>query len=148
MPGAIALTALTYGGNNIHNEAGGIYFWIENGLFEGMTVRGGDIVIPGKDGLIKGNRKKSTRVIELMGNVFGTDPDPATRAGELITRLTTITPWFAMTARKTMVATLQGGAVYTLADCIVLNIIPQYLTPDFARVSVEVESVVPEWTVS
>lgn len=148
MPGAIALTALTYGGNNIHNEAGGIYFWVEHGLFEGIGVRGGDIVIPGRDGLIKANRRKSTRTIELMGNVFGTDPNLTTRAGELVTRMTSVASWFPLAARRTLVATLQGGAVYTLDDCIVLNIIPEYITTDFARVNVEVESVIPDWVVT
>jgi hypothetical protein len=147
---AAAVIGLTFGGSDVQNGTFGIFLEIKSGLVGGVSVRGTDTVVPGLAGRIVRNRKRDRRVIELRGFVTGN----AGSTSESSQRSSFRDKWQALeaifdvsaAAPANLVATLEDGTTATIA-CRTLDILPgDQPVPTFQEVSVELESVVPDWS--
>jgi hypothetical protein len=147
---AAAVIGLTFGGSDVQNGTFGIFLEIKSGLVGGVSVRGTDTIVPGLAGRIVRNRKRDRRVIELRGFVTGN----AGSTSESSQRSSFRDKWQALeaifdvsaAAPANLVATLEDGTTATIA-CRTLDILPgDQPVPTFQEVSVELESVVPDWS--
>lgn len=150
MPGAVVLDDLLTGTTSTPStslKTANMDFWVEHGLFDGLEVRGDDDIVPSKEGMIKRNRVKTKRSIEIMGNLQGLGVDPSAAAIDFINKMQTFEGLFPLDARRWLQAELSDGSTYTI-EFLALNLIIDMLTTDFARISVELESITPDWTVT
>lgn len=149
MSNAAAVIGLTFAGTDLQNSTFGIFLEIKSGLVGGVSVRGTDTVVPGLAGRIVRNRKRDRRVIELRGFITGN----AGSTSESSQRSSFRDKWQALeaifdvsAAPANLVATLEDGSTATIA-CRTIDILPgEQPVPTFQEVSVELESVVPDWS--
>lgn len=142
---APATIGLTYRGSNIQ-DLDGIWLEIVRGLNEGPAVRGVDVVVPAAVGRQVRNRVADNRTLELRGWVRGVAGyDEADDLEAFATQRTTFGALFDPTLDPgALVATLEDGSTVTI-DARTLNSVWEQVVPSFHRVSVELESVDPEW---
>jgi hypothetical protein len=149
MSNAAAVIGLTYNGTDLQNSTFGIFLEIASGLHDGLTVRGTDTVVPGLAGRIGRNRIKDRRVVELRGFITGN----AGSTSEASQRSSFRDKWQALEALfpvaggvHDLVATLEDGSTATLS-CRAIDIQPgDHPVPTFQEVSIELESVDPDWS--
>lgn len=143
MTSAVASIGLTYRGTDVQQSNLGIFLELRQGFNETPAVRGADVIVPGKVGRILGTRMRDTRRVILEGIVQGA---AGTEATSFRTLANTVIALFDPTISGNLVATMEDGSTKTLA-CRTLNSIwDQVGSPYFARVSIELESVTPDWT--
>lgn len=173
MTNPAALIGLTYRGTDVQEPAFGIYLELRRGLSEPPTVRGTDTVIPARPGRISNARRRDRRVIELVGIVSGAvaippsttwaDPfiDPAligmgtiptpveAAAAELATYRANALSFRALFDPRVMgplVAIPEDGST-RLIQARTLNTVWTHENPILAWVSVELESLDPDWVI-
>lgn len=138
---------LTFGGTDIQDLAGnGILLYLKRGFNEPADVRGSDLIIPAKTGRLIGTRVKDRRDLVLEGIVTGSGTTAALELTSFRSRWTTFTTLFDLTLTRALVATLEDASTKTI-QARTLNIaMDQSITSMMARVSVELESVTPDWS--
>lgn len=147
MTSAAAVIGLTYRGTDIQ-DTDGIFLEIIRGLLDGREVRGVDLIVPAREGQIVRNRFAHRRSIELRGWIRGVAGDEDADRGDFATNRAAFLALFDETLEPgELSATLEDGSTQTI-DARTLNVIPDEIVPTFVRVSVELESVDPDWTVS
>jgi hypothetical protein len=149
---ALAVIGLTYGGTDIQNSSIGTFLEIRRGLNEIPEVRGIDTIIPSAVGRRLRNRVKDRRIIELFGYVAGTGSGEAAQRSSFRTQVAALKALFDPTVSRSLVATLENGGTGTIAARTLTMIWgdawSEDLSPSFASVSIELESVAPEWTIT
>ena len=147
MSSAVAVIGLTYRGTDIQ-VLEGIFLEIVRGLGDVPAVRGVDIVVPARAGRIVRNRVGDYLSIELLGIVGGSGADEAAQRSDFADRRAAMRALFDPTlAPGALVATLENATTATIAARS-LNIVWDQVVPTLARVSVEMESVDPDWVVA
>jgi hypothetical protein len=138
---------LTYGGTDVQDLAGnGIFLYLKRGYNEPATVRGADVIVPGRIGRIPGVRVKDSRSIVLEGLVTGVGTTAALELSSFRSRWTTFAALFDLTTYRALVATLEDASTKTI-QARTLNIaVDQAQSPMMALVSVELEATSPDWT--
>lgn len=170
MSNAVAVIGLTYRGTDIQEPAFGIFLEIVRGLQEVPTVRGTDVIVPGRAGRILGTRVSDVLKIELEGIVTGagvgigvsawiadgwTDPglhgptigssdDAAGERSSYRAKAKALRALFDPTISGPLVASLEDGTTKTI-NARTLNTIWDQPIPILARVNVQLESVDPDW---
>lgn len=144
-----ATIPLTFDGIDIQFADFGIHLEIVEGLNEGPTVRGVDVIVPALDGRVARNRRADTRRIVLAGHVMGNGATQALRQADYRDNVTTIQTLFDPTGDPAaLVATLETGDDWTI-DARTLNVIwphPEQVPSEFAYITIELESVTPNWS--
>lgn len=142
MTNAVAVIGLTYATVDIQASDFGIFLEIERGLNEPPSVRGVDLIVPSRAGRIVRNRVGDALAIELRGYVMGTD------RSDFRTNALAVRALFDSTAEPAdLVATLEDSSTATIAAR-ALNSVWNQITPEIAEVSIEMESVSPDWVVA
>lgn len=146
MSSAVAVVGLTYRGTDIQ-DTDSTFLEIVRGLAEVTEVRGVDIVVPAATGRVARNRVADRLGIVLQGFVRGVAGyDEADDQAAFVTARSAFRALFDPTDDPgEIVATLEDGSTQTI-DARTLNIVWDQVVPTFARVSVELESVDPDWT--
>jgi hypothetical protein len=142
-----AVVGLTYRGSDVQVITG-IFLEIVRGLVEPVEVRGVDLIVPSAAGQVVRNRVGHRLGIELRGFIRGvgaTDEDDD-RAAFATARAAFRTLFDPALDPGALVATLEDGSSQTI-DARTLNVIPDVVVPTWVNVSVELESVDPDWTV-
>jgi hypothetical protein len=143
---AVAPVTLTYDGTDIQDLEGIFLEIIRGAPGEPAEIRGRDDVALGRDGRVARNRRKDRRVIELVGWVKGTGATEATQRGDYWDNRITLEGVFDSTATAVLSATLPSGDVYTISCRLNPPILYNQVVPAYATVSLELESVDPDWT--
>lgn len=139
MSNAVATVGLTFDATDIQEAGFGIFLEIVRGLNETPAVRGVDYVVPSSDGRHVRNRVADVLAIELRGIVSGAT------AAAFRTKSLAVRALFDPEAEPAdLVATLEGSGTATIAARTVNSVWDQ-ITPDLAAVSIELESVAPDW---
>lgn len=147
MTSAAAAIGLTYRGSDVQDEDG-IFLEIVRGLTEVVEVRGQDLIVPAREGQIVRNRVGNRLVIELRGWIRGVGSgETGDRADFAANRAVFRSLFDPRLDPGDLVATLEDGSEQTIAAR-TLNVISDQVVPSFVNVSVELESVSPDWTVT
>ena len=142
---SVAVIGLTYGGTDIQ-DLDGIYMEIIRGLAERPSVRGSDTVVPGLAGRIRRSRVNDLLTIELRGWVRGSGADESEQRSDFATnRLNFRTIFNPTLGDQDLVATLEDGTTATISAQASDRTIWNQVVPSFAEVSVELDSIDPDW---
>jgi hypothetical protein len=137
------MAELSFGSQNLRTR-GSIFFDLIKGFWEPAEVRGGDIVVPALAGRIALNRVTDRRPILLRGYVRGNS------AAAFNTNMTSLYTALDPTADDTLA--VADGYLGTTGTW---EIVARYLNstiseiqqgPTIALITVELESVAPDWT--
>lgn len=147
MTNPYATIALTFGGTDIQESPIGIFLEIVRGLNEVPQVRGTDTVVPGLAGRIPRSRVGDRLTIELRGHIAGIGANDATRQDDFRTRVMAVRALFDPRSMPAdLVAELEDGSTATIAAR-TMNIVPDQVHPSVAKISIELESVSPDWSI-
>lgn len=148
MANPAATIPLTFGGTDLQQNPIGIFLEIVDGLLGTASVRGTDTVVPGLTGRIARNRTGDTRRIELRGLVAGNGATEALQQSDFWTLAATLRTLFDPTASPaSLVATLPNGTTATILARTLPTMMWDQIVPSLARVTIELESVAPNWTI-
>lgn len=148
MSNPAATIGLTFGGTDLQQATIGIFLELVRGLNETAEVRGTDTIVPSLAGRIARNRVGDTRRIELRGLVAGTGATEALQQSSFFTLVATIRALFSPTASAaSLVATLPNGTTATILARTLPTMLWDQELPSLARVTIELESVAPNWTI-
>lgn len=147
MTSAAAVIPLTYDSHDIQTIPG-IFLEIVEGLNEIAEVRGRDNIAPGADGMFFRNRKDTRRKIVLQGFVMGDGADEAAQRSDFRNKVQQLQGWFSAEAAANLVATAEDGSTNTISARTMPPMVWRQRVPSFAEVSIELESVAPNWTVT
>lgn len=148
MANPAASIPLTFGGTDIQQNPIGIFLEIVEGLAGTATVRGTDTVVPALAGRIARNRVADVRRIELRGLVAGTGATEALQQASFWNLVATLRTLFSPTAAAaSLVATLPNGTTATILARTLPTMLWDQKLPALARVTIELESVAPNWTI-
>jgi hypothetical protein len=140
MSTAVAAIGLTYRGVDIQ-DLDGIYLEIVRGVNEVVEVRGVDLVVPSRQGQIIRNRVGHRLGIELRGWIRGTGSTEDAQRDDFAANRAVFKGLFDPTLDPgPLVATLEDSSVENI-DARTLNVMSQTIVPSFIQVSVEMESV-------
>lgn len=141
------ITGLTYGGTDIQ-VLDGIYLELVKGL-EGPSTRGVDSIVPSLAGRTRRNRKADVTDLELRGWVRGSGSDEAAqRASFAVNRLALTTLFDPTLGDQVLSATLEDGSTATINALRKTPIVLNQQVPSFAYVSIELDSVDPDWVIT
>lgn len=147
MSTAVAPVGLTFRGTDIQ-DLSGIFLEIVRGLTEVVEVRGIDLIVPASEGQIVRNRHGHRLVIELRGWIRGVaTTEDSDRDDFVVNRAAFRALFDPRLDPGVLAATLEDGSTQTI-NARTLNVVPDRIVPTFERVSVELESVDPDWEVS
>jgi len=150
MSNAAAVIGLTFKSVDIQRADFSIFLEIGRGLNELPEVRGKDTTVPGLTGRYFRNRVADVRKILLVGYVSGaeaTTPVESELRRDFRHRVEELRALFDPTdAPGAITAALEDGGSATI-DARPLNIVWSQIAPSLASVSVELESVDPEWVI-
>jgi hypothetical protein len=145
MSTAVATIGLTYRGTDIQ-ILDGIFLEIVRGLTEVVEVRGVDLIVPAYAGQIVRNRVGHRLAIELRGWVRGTGASETPQREDIAAQRAAFRALFDPRLDPgDLVATLEDGTQQTIVAR-TLNILSVEIVPTFYQVSVELESVAPDWS--
>lgn len=147
MTSTAAPITLTYASNDIQTIPG-IFLEIVEGLNEIAEVRGRDNIAPGSDGMFFRNRKITRRKILLEGFVMGTGTTEADQQTDFRNKVQQLQGWFDPETAANLVATAEDGSTNTISARTMPPMVWRQRVPSFAEVSIELESVAPDWTVT
>lgn len=150
MPNPLAAIPLTYAATDLQHADFGLYLEITQGLNEPPEVRGRDILVPGLNGMVVGTRRAHKLRIVLVGAIVGHGTTEPLRRSDFRATVRLLRTLFAPTrAPANLVATAEDGSTWTIAARPLPGIIIDELVPsEWASVSVVLESVAPDWTVT
>ena len=147
MANAAAVIPLDYGGTDLQTDPIGWLFEIKRGLNEPAEVRGIDLVISHLAGQVSGSREGHRRLIELRGPVMGQGADEATQRADFADMRETLRALFDPKVTRVLTATLENGATATI-NAKTLNAAWIEVTPTWFNVSIELESLDPDWVIT
>lgn len=141
-----SLRPVGYGGLSwqTEDESGRTYLEIVRGLNETPEMRGEDDVMPGAPGRFARNRQPDVRTIELAGFIEGYGADSAERAAAFRTRMKLLQSAFNPELTDVLTVGLEDGTSASI-NARTLNLLSEQLIAWAARVSIELESVDPNW---
>lgn len=144
-----ATIPLTYGGEDLQAADLSLFLEITQGLNELPEVRGRDVLIPYLDGQRPRPRRPDTLRLVLAGHVMGNGAAAAARQADYRTTMRALGVLFD-TARDPadLVATLEDGATATISARPLSIMANEQVPSEFAKVSIELLSIDPEWTYS
>lgn len=142
MTNAVAVVGLTFGGTDLQTADFGVFLELSRGLNERPAPRGVDLIVPSRAGRIVRNRVGDVLAIELRGYVMG-----ATRTAFRTSAKAVRALFDPRSAPANLVATLEDSTTATIAAR-TLNSIWDQIMPEIAAVSIELESVDPDWVVA
>jgi len=150
MSSPLAVIGLTYGGTDVQDSDYGVFLELVRGLSEAASVRGTDTIVPGLAGRIVRDRMLDGLRIELQGYVMGAGPivagtPPTGARADFRTNAKAVRTLFDPTTSAALVATLEDGTTATVAARTLSSVWDQ-VTPELARVSIELEAVA-DWVV-
>lgn len=150
MTNAAAAIGLTFNGVDIQRADFSIFLEVRRGLNEIPETRGKDTVVPGLTGRYFRNRVADTRKIELVGYVSGADATTPTEGPlrrDFRHRVEELRALFDPTDDPgALAAALEDGGTATI-EARTTSVVWNQIAPSLASVSVEMESVDPEWVV-
>lgn len=146
MTNAAAPIGLTANSTDVQDADLGIFLEIVRGLNESPSVRGTDTIVPGLAGRVARNRVADVLTIELRGIVTGAGADEAAQRSDYRTNVNTVRALFDPTSLVTLVAALEDGTSATITAR-PLNLVWDQLLPTLANVSIEMESIDPDWVI-
>lgn len=130
----------------------GLVLQIVTGLDEVPSVRGEDVTIPGRPGVIPGNREADRRSLELAGWIAGATAEDQTeleRRASYREMVSALQAAFAPTLTGTLEVVAEDGATYSIAARPLTIVYGTEDVPAFRYVSVALISTTdPEWTVT
>lgn len=144
MSNAVALVGLTYGGTDIQRADFGIFLEIVRGLNEPPTARGIDYTVPSRAGKSVRNRVADALSIELHGYVMGILGGGGERENYRASMQAARALFDPRAEPADLVATLEDGTTKTIAAR-TLNWAVSEPAVAVAEVSIELESVDPDW---
>ena len=148
MTNPYAVIGLTFDGTDVQQDPIGIFLEVVRGLSDVPAVRGTDTVVPGLAGRIPRNRVADHLTIELRGFVAGTGSTDADCQASHRGLVNDIRALFDPTAAPAdLVAALEDASTATIAAR-TLNIVWDHLAPSTSRISIELDSVAPDWTIT
>lgn len=120
---------------------------IIRGLAEGPEVRGSDTVIPSLTGQVARSRVKHRRVIEGEGFISGCGADETAQLIDFVNIQDELQTLFhPVIAPQTLSVVREDGSVRTIAARVLNYVYGDDTIPTFRTISVEWESLVPDWT--
>jgi hypothetical protein len=139
--------ALTYDGIDLQDYDGvGWHFDITQGLNEAPSVRGVDVVVPSRDGRVIRPRRVDVLKIVLLGHVYGPGSDDASSQSLYRANVTTLRELFHPARVPGVVGVvLEDGAIMEITARPLNTLWNEKMQSQYAVVSVELESVDPEW---
>ncbi len=142
-----AAIGLTFHGVDIQ-DLDGIYLELVRGVNEVAEVRGVDLVVPSRPGQIKRNRVRHRLPIELRGWIRGVASSEATDRADFVANREVFKALFDPTREPgDLNVTLEDGSTEDISVR-TLNVIAETIVPTFVRVSVEMESVGLDLTIT
>ena len=148
MTTAVAVIGLTFGGTDIQESDFGVFLELVRGLNERPTPRGVDLIVPSRAGRIVRNRVGDALTIELRGYVMGAGSTEGLQRIDFRTNAKAVRALFDPSAEPAnLVATLEDSTTATIAAR-TLNSVWDQTDPWTAAVSIELESVDPDWVVA
>jgi hypothetical protein len=147
MTTGVAAIPLTYDGADLQAADLSLFLEITQGLSDGLEVRGKDIVIPYRDGQWSRPRRVDTRRLVLTGHVMGVAATTEEARGTFRSIMRYLSDeLFALDRDPAdLVAALEFGLAATIAARPLSIVIAEQVPSEFARVSVELLSVGPDW---
>lgn len=147
MPNPHSAIPLSYKGTDLQDADWGIFLEIVEGLEESAEHRGVDTIVPSLEGQIEGTRVAHSRPILLEGIVKGSG---ATPRADMRNNMQTLHNLFDPTAPGDLVAgPLEDGSTYTIrARTEPPSPMSTPINPSTRRVSVQLISVAPDWTIT
>lgn len=148
MTSLAAISSLTAGGTDIQQNPIGIFFEIVMGINELPTVRGKDLVVPGRDGRFVTSRRADTLPLELAGIVIGLGSDVAAQQASYRTLMQIVRATFDRAQDPWELAgTLEDGSTATISvRCVDMKVTETAGSME-AKVMVALESVDPDWVI-
>lgn len=148
MTTSAAIIALTYGGQDVQ-DLDGIFLELVRGLAEHPSMRGMDTIVPRAEGRTRRNRVGDVLTIELRGWVRGAGMDEAAQRADFATnRLAFRTLFDPRLGDQELVATLEDGSTATISAAATERTVWNQQLPSFHYVSVELDSVAPDWVIT
>lgn len=145
MTTSAAPVTLTYDATDIQ-DLDGIFLEIIRGApGEPAEIRGRNDIAPGVDGQVIRNRRPDRRTIELSGWVKGTGANEAAQRSDYWTNRLALEALFSALDTASLWATLPNGSTYAITCRLRPPILYRQVAPSFATVSLELESVDPDW---
>lgn len=148
MSNPYAVVGLRYDSTDLQLADFTKYFWIATGLDAVPSVRGVDVVVPGKPGRSLKNRENDTLAIVLNGQVT-CDPDAMDQAAarsSFRTAMRAVRTLFASNRTPaTLEATLEDSTVLTITARPMNIVVPDQVEGVYASLSIELEGY-DDWT--
>jgi hypothetical protein len=148
MTTALAVIPLTYRTIDLARADLTIILEVVAGLNEVAQVRGTDTVIPSLAGRRARARVRDVRVIELRGWVMGAGSNDADQRSSFRDLVQELQALFDPTIVGDLVATLENGDTATIAARTTSLMWGDAPAPQLCALSVELESVEPEWVIT
>lgn len=143
------LKNLTFDGNDIQKSDISMHFDIEQGLNDGLEVRGEDSVVPGAAGRVFRNRERDVRHLVLRGILQGTGATETVRQGSYQNLCDQVESYFPLDDDPaTLVGEARDGtwrAIDARATTIIWDPEPVF---GVGWVVVNLDSVEPDWQVT
>lgn len=144
-----AVIGLTFDGVDLQRSDFSLFLEVVKGVNEGPRVRGVDTVVPGLGGRIARNRISDGFVVGLQGYVSGVGTGEDQQRKRFADRRAEIRALFDPTADPAnLVATLEDGTTLTCAARTLPSMLWDQIVPSMARLSLELESLDADWTVT
>lgn len=153
MTSPLAVIGLTFRTTDIQTADLGIFFEITRGLNEPPTVRGEDVLVPGRPGriAIAGGFEADVLTIELEGKVTagGEDGDEADQRSAFRVNAKVVRALFDPTLDPgALVALLEDGTTATIQARAMPTQLWDQPADVHADVSIELQSVDPDWVIT
>lgn len=151
MPNSLdPITDLTFGGVDLQRVDLSVHLVVISGLYELPMVRGTDRIVPHRTGRTFRSRVADTRKIMLEGYVTGQGDTDAEVLDDFAELMLLMGSTFDPTADPAALAgTLPNGrTISILARAVPPMLIDEVARSRAARLNIELESVVPDWTIS
>ncbi|HYI67126.1 MAG TPA: hypothetical protein VEW95_09400 [Candidatus Limnocylindrales bacterium] len=132
---------------NVEDADGRIYLELVSGLNETPEMRGEDQPTLSGSGRFARNHVPDIRSIELRGWAEGYGTDNPERAEHFRTKIKLIQLWFDPSVFGELSVTLEDGTTATI-NARTDNLLTEQLIGWKARVSIELESIDPNWVIA
>ena len=143
----LASIGLTYDAVDLQAADLSIFLEITSGLNEVAAVRGKDVLVPSADGQFARNRRKDHLDILLTGVVIGNGVDQAGRRAAYRASSRFLRDLFDPSRMPAaLVASLEDGDTATILARPVNSIWNEIVKSEYAKISVALYSVAPDWT--
>lgn len=143
---APAILGLTFDGTDVQ-DTDGLFLQIISGLFDGLDVRGKDVVVPYLAGQVPRARRADTRRILLVGWCRGSGSTQDDRVLSYRAERANMMNLFDVTAMPATLEVTYPDASTKSISARTLNLVAtEDVLAEFATVSIELLSTDPDWT--